>query len=59
MVEIDSDVSLYVGDAAGRPAVEQKGGSKKRKKDHSLADRLFAMNVGVPFFTPEEHFQVR
>lgn len=29
----------------------------KRKKDHSCSDRLFAMNVGIPFFTPEQHFQ--
>lgn len=42
--------SFYVGDAAGRPA------EGKRKKDHSSADRLLAMNLGLQFFTPEEHF---
>lgn len=41
-----------MGDAAGR------GENKilKRKKDHSMADRLFASNVGLDFYTPEEHF---
>lgn len=54
-VAIDLDVSFYVGDAAGRP--EQK--TPKRRKDHSLADRLFATNLGVRFYTPEEHFKVK
>lgn len=49
-VEIDMKESMYVGDAAGRPAQ----GSKK--KDFSTSDRLFALNLGIPFFTPEEHF---
>ncbi|CAF0827296.1 unnamed protein product [Didymodactylos carnosus] len=39
-------------DAAGRPA----GWKPKAKKDHSLADRLFALNVGLRFYTPEEYF---
>jgi bifunctional polynucleotide phosphatase/kinase len=42
-----------VGDAAGRP--EQKLPTKRRK-DHSSADRLMALNVEIPFFTPEQHF---
>ena len=51
-VVIDKNQSFYVGDAAGRP--ENK--FMKRKKDHSCADRLFAMNLGLSFYTPEEHF---
>lgn len=46
------DKSLYVGDAAGRPESKKD----KRKKDHSSADRLMAINAGLNFFTPEEHF---
>ncbi|XP_017780392.1 PREDICTED: bifunctional polynucleotide phosphatase/kinase [Nicrophorus vespilloides] len=52
VTEADVEESFYVGDAAGRP------GNKKLKinKDHSLADRLFAQNVGLKFYTPEEYF---
>lgn len=49
-VEIDLAESMYIGDAAGRPAVG------KKKKDFSFSDRLFALNIGVKFLTPEEHF---
>lgn len=41
-VEIDVAGSFYVGDAAGR----DKNWAPKRNKDHSTADRLFAMNIG-------------
>lgn len=41
-VEIDVDKSFYVGDAAGR----EKNWAPKKNKDHSAADRLFAMNIG-------------
>ncbi|CAH8617006.1 unnamed protein product [Heterobilharzia americana] len=47
-VSIDSFSSFYCGDAAGRLAY----GS--RKKDHSCCDRLFALNIGIRFVTPEE-----
>lgn len=51
-VELKSELSFYVGDAAGRP--ENK--VAKRKKDHSTVDRLLALNLGLTFYTPEEHF---
>lgn len=53
-VPITLERSFFVGDAAGRP--ETGKGITKQRKDHSLADRLFAANIGISFFTPEEHF---
>ncbi|XP_059806733.1 bifunctional polynucleotide phosphatase/kinase isoform X1 [Hypanus sabinus] len=52
-VEIDLDKCLYVGDAAGRPPDWAPG---RKKKDFSCSDRLFALNAGIPFNTPEEFF---
>ncbi|KAJ8488116.1 hypothetical protein ONZ45_g14072 [Pleurotus djamor] len=43
-VTIDKDASFFVGDAAGR------------KGDFAGTDRKWAMNVGIKFLTPEEHF---
>ena len=51
-VTVDREESFYCGDAAGREA----GFAPGRKKDFSCSDRLFAENVGVKFFTPEEFF---
>lgn len=51
-ITIDKANSFYVGDAAGRP----KNWAPGKKKDHSSADRLMALNVGIKFETPEEHF---
>ncbi|KAG8233558.1 hypothetical protein J437_LFUL013770 [Ladona fulva] len=53
---------IYVGDAAGRGAggkndsKSPRGTKNKIKKDFSCSDRLFALNLGLQFFTPEEHF---
>ncbi|XP_011352161.1 uncharacterized protein F21D5.5 isoform X2 [Ooceraea biroi] len=51
-IAIDKVNSFYVGDAAGRP----KNWAPGKKKDHSSADRLLALNLAVKFETPEEHF---
>jgi bifunctional polynucleotide phosphatase/kinase len=44
-MQIDSQKSLIVGDAAGR------------KNDHSDSDWHWALNLGVEFFTPEVYFK--
>lgn len=51
-LEVNMEKSFFVGDAAGRA----KNWAVKKPKDHSLADRLFAVNVGLKFYTPEEFF---
>ena len=48
--EVDVEQSIYVGDAAGRLS------SASRKKDHGDTDFKLALNVGLKFVTPEEHF---
>ena len=47
---IDKSNSFYVGDAAGRVK------SGKIKKDFACSDRMFAINLGIKFYTPEEFF---
>jgi len=47
--------SFFCGDAAGRP-IRVDGNGQQIKKDHSCCDRLFAMNIGLKFYTPEECF---
>ncbi|KAI9056643.1 PNK3P-domain-containing protein [Trametes sanguinea] len=43
-VQIDLSNSFFIGDAAGRP------------NDHSSTDLKLALNIGIPFQTPEEYF---
>lgn len=45
-VKVNRSLSFYCGDAAGRKL--------GKVKDHSAADLLFAMNLGIPFLTPEQ-----
>ncbi|KAG5735527.1 Bifunctional polynucleotide phosphatase/kinase [Termitomyces sp. T112] len=47
--EIDRVQSLFVGDAAGRQYIGNK-------HDFSSTDRKWALNIDIPFFTPEEYF---
>lgn len=48
--KIDRSQCFFVGDAAGRPKVGH------RHKDHSDADRMFAINSDLKFYTPEHFF---
>jgi bifunctional polynucleotide phosphatase/kinase len=56
-LRIDKAASFYVGDAAGRCATPATPHTPKHKKDFSSADYKFALNLGIPFFTPEAFFR--
>ena len=47
----DKSNSFFVGDAAGRQYPKSKG-------DFSSTDRKWALNVGLPFFTPEVRYSM-
>lgn len=49
---INVEESFYVGDAAGRTR-----NPLTKKKDFSCSDRMFALNLGCKFYTPEKFFQ--
>lgn len=51
-IPVDMAASFYCGDAAAREA----NWAPKKKKDFSSSDRLMALNLGLKFCTPEEHF---
>ncbi|CAF0825136.1 unnamed protein product [Adineta ricciae] len=55
-IQIDKSKSFYVGGMIGYAAGRPDKWRAKAKKDHSCADRLFAINVGLKFYTPEEYF---
>lgn len=45
-------VSFFVGDSAGRLENWDPG----KKADNAISDRLFAENIGIQYYTPEEFF---
>ncbi|KAL3869457.1 hypothetical protein ACJMK2_042138 [Sinanodonta woodiana] len=51
-VKVNRLNSLYVGDAAGR----SKDWAPGKPKDFSCSDRMFASNLNIKFYTPEEFF---
>ena len=49
--DVDSDLSFYCGDAAGRPPANGRHG------DFSSDDLLFSITMGLKFYTPEMLFK--
>ncbi|XP_065205524.1 uncharacterized protein F21D5.5-like [Planococcus citri] len=52
-IPVNYEESFFCGDAAGRQAHCEPN---KKKKDFSSSDRLFAINLNLKFYTPEEYF---
>ncbi|KAJ7284504.1 polynucleotide kinase 3 phosphatase-domain-containing protein [Mycena rebaudengoi] len=50
-IQIDKSSSFFVGDAAGRHYA-----NSTKDKDFAATDRKWALNVEIPFYTPEEYF---
>ncbi|KAJ6601379.1 polynucleotide kinase 3 phosphatase-domain-containing protein [Mycena vulgaris] len=50
-VQIDNALSFFVGDAAGRHYA-----NSTKAKDFASTDRKWALNMEIPFYTPEEYF---
>ncbi|KAL2920125.1 DNA kinase/phosphatase Pnk1 [Polyrhizophydium stewartii] len=56
-IEVDTSVSFYCGDAAGRTL--DTWGSIIKSKDHAASDYKFALNAGIRFLVPETLFHQR
>ena len=57
--KFDVKNSFMVGDAAGRTEIKKSklnSNTEGVKKDFSCSDRMWAKNLGIDFYTPEEFF---
>lgn len=57
-INLDLENSVMVGDAAGRVEIKKSilGKVNGKKKDFACSDRMWAVNLGIKFMTPEEIF---
>lgn len=51
-IKLDLSKCMYIGDAAGRA----KNWAPGKPRDFSCSDRMFAYNIGIQFYTPEQFF---